>query len=98
MGCFYLYLVPTTDVRAPRPSALDAASLLLQAGIIWAKPRSEAEIAPGHFAYGCGENAGSVVDVDGDAGRPAFETCYLFGSERPAIVPQCAGVEPKCPK
>jgi len=98
MGCYSLYLVPTTNVQAPRQAALDAAALLLKQGIVWAGNGGEAEFVPGHWSYGIGENGQIAFDVEIGADRPAFETCYLFGAERPEIVPQCAGVDPKCPK
>jgi hypothetical protein len=98
MGCFSLYLVPTTSMRGPRQAALDAAALLLEQGIVWAGSGGDAEFAPGHWAYGVGENGQFAFDVEAGADGPAFETCYLFGAEQPEIVPQCAGVDPKCPK
>jgi hypothetical protein len=98
VGCFCLYLLPTTAVSKPREVVRKAVSILAEQRIIWADPADTQQLTEGHFSFGCGENAHRAFDMETAAEAIPFETCFLFGAESPDVVPQCPGVDPKCPK
>jgi hypothetical protein len=90
--------VPTSSVTEPRQAVRKAVSLLADQGIIWKDPVDAPEFADSHFSFGCGANGARAFDMQGDRNATPFQTCFLFGAEWPEVVPQCPGVDPKCPK
>src|SRR5262245_5598745 len=98
MGCYCLYLIPADELKAPRQAVRDAKSLLTEQGIVRRPPKGKDEFAPGHFRYDLGNNSLVAFDLEANPPWPAFETCFLYGDERPEVVPQFAAVAPRCPR
>jgi hypothetical protein len=85
VGCHCLYLVPTTAVAAPRQAIRKPISILADQAILWVGSARKPEFTPGHFSFRCGENGRRAFDMGTNTGMIPFETCYLFGADRPML-------------